>query len=48
MSIDGSNMSQSAPVDKTIDTTAANETAEIEMPVGNQNQILHQMKPSIQ
>ncbi len=38
MSFDDNNMSQNTPVDKTIDTTAANETAEIEMPVGNQNQ----------
>ena len=29
---------ENTPIDKTIDTTAANETAEIEMPVGNQNQ----------
>ena len=38
MSFDDNNMSQNTPIDKTIDTTAANETAEIEMPVGNQNQ----------
>ena len=38
MSIDGSNMSQSAPVDETIDTTGANETAGIGTPIGNGNQ----------